>query len=97
MQRHEALRTSFVNVNGEPVQVIAPALNITLPVVDLQKLSLEEREAETRRLTNLHARHSFDLTQSPLLQTTLLQLAEDEHILLFTIHHIVADAWSAGC
>ncbi|QLE49536.1 amino acid adenylation domain-containing protein [Nostoc sp. C057] len=96
VQRHEALRTSFVNVNGEPVQVIAPALNITLPVVDLQKLSLEEREAETRRLTNLHARHSFDLTQSPLLQTTLLQLAEDEHILLFTIHHIVADAWSAG-
>ena len=96
VQRHEALRTSFVNVNGEPVQVIAPALNITLPVVDLQKLSLEEREAEARQLTNLHARHSFDLTQSPLLQTTLLQLAEDEHILLFTIHHIVADAWSAG-
>ncbi|MHC5717305.1 MAG: amino acid adenylation domain-containing protein, partial [Nostoc sp.] len=96
VQRHEALRTSFVNVNGEPVQVIAPALNITLPVVDLQKLSLEEREAEARRLTNLHPRHSFDLTQSPLLQTTLLQLAEDEHILLFTIHHIVADAWSAG-
>ncbi|MEH2455997.1 amino acid adenylation domain-containing protein [Nostoc sp.] len=96
VQRHEALRTSFVNVNGEPVQVIAPAVNITLPVVDLQKLSLEEREAEARQLTNLHARHSFDLTQSPLLQTTLLQLAEDEHILLFTIHHIVADAWSAG-
>ena len=96
VQRHEALRTSFINVNGEPVQVIAPALNITLPVLDLQKLSLEEREAEARRLNHLHARHAFDLSESPLLKATLVQLAEDEHILLFTIHHIVADAWSAG-
>ncbi|WP_333783615.1 condensation domain-containing protein, partial [Nostoc sp. 'Peltigera malacea cyanobiont' DB3992] len=96
VQRHEALRTSFINVNGEPVQVIAPVLNITLPVLDLQKLSLEEREAEARRLNHLHARHAFDLSESPLLKATLVQLAEDEHILLFTIHHIVADAWSAG-
>ncbi|BAY48986.1 amino acid adenylation domain protein [Scytonema sp. HK-05] len=96
VRRHEALRTSFTGVNGQPVQVIASALNITLPVVDLRQLPPEEREAEAQRLAKLQAQHSFDLSQSPLLQVTLLWLKENEHILLFTIHHIIADGWSAG-
>ncbi|MEH2411060.1 amino acid adenylation domain-containing protein [Nostoc sp.] len=96
VRRHESLRTSFASANGQPVQVIASTLNITLPIVDLQALPLDKREAEVRQLAKLHARYSFDLTQSPLLKSSLLRLKEDEHILLFTIHHIIADGWSAG-
>ncbi|MEH2405962.1 amino acid adenylation domain-containing protein [Nostoc sp.] len=96
VRRHESLRTSFASANEQPVQVIASTLNVSLPIVDLQALPLDKREAEVRQLAELHARYSFDLTQSPLLRSSLLRLKEDEHILMFTIHHIIADAWSVG-
>ncbi|HLO87426.1 MAG TPA: amino acid adenylation domain-containing protein [Nostocaceae cyanobacterium] len=96
IQRHEALRTAFHSLDGEPVQVIIPEVNIKLPVVDLRNLSPEERQIETQNWFKIQAQHSFDLTQAPLLNISLLQLAEQEYILLFTIHHIIADGWSAG-
>ncbi|MEH2448289.1 MAG: amino acid adenylation domain-containing protein [Nostoc sp.] len=96
VRRHEVLRTSFTDVDGRPVQKIASALNITLPIIDLGKLSQEEREVEVRRLASLQARQSFNLTEDALLRTSLLRLEEEEHVLVFTIHHIVADGWSAG-
>ncbi|MEH2128463.1 amino acid adenylation domain-containing protein [Nostoc sp.] len=94
--RHEALRTIFVSGNGEPQQIINPEVSITLPVVNLQNLTPEHQEIETKRRAIIQAQHSFNLTSTPLLNVVLLQLAEQEYILLFTIHHIVADGWSAG-
>jgi amino acid adenylation domain-containing protein len=96
VRRHEVLRTSFVKASEQPVQVIAPALEVTLPIVDLTNLPKIKREAEVRRLARLKARHSFDLTQAPLLEATLLQLEEEKYVLLFVMHHIVGDGWSAG-
>ncbi|WP_020479985.1 non-ribosomal peptide synthetase [Mastigocladopsis repens] len=96
VRRHEVLRTTFTAVDGQPVQVIAPTLSIKMPVVDLRELPQDAREAETQRLAKLEAQRSFDLTTGPLLNATLLQLAEEEYVLLFTMHHIVADGWSAG-
>ena len=96
IRRHETLRTTFTTVNGQPVQVVAPAYTFVLPVVNLQELPPDKREAEVLRLTNEEAQQPFDLAQSSLLRVTLLQLAETEHALLFTIHHIVSDAWSLG-
>ena len=96
VRRHEVLRTSFTDVNGRPVQEIASALNITLPIINLGELSEQEREAEVRRLASSQARESFDLTQGALLRATLLRLEEEEHVLVFNIHHIVADGWSTG-
>lgn len=96
VRRHEVLRTSFTDVDGHPVQKIASALNITLPIINLGELLEEKREIEVRRLASSQARQSFDLTQDALLRTTLLRLKEEEHVLVFTIHHIVADGWSAG-
>lgn len=95
VQRHEALRTSFSVVNGQPVQVIAPALTSTISVVNLQELPEPERETQTLRLTTEEAQRSFDLSQGPLLRTALLQVGEDEYVLLLTVHHIVFDGWSA--
>ncbi|QDL10800.1 non-ribosomal peptide synthetase [Brasilonema octagenarum UFV-E1] len=96
VRRHEVLRTNFRDVDGRPVQEIASVLNITLPIIDLGELSEEERVASVRQLARSHAQQPFDLTEGSLLRTTLLRLKEEEHVLVFTIHHIVADGWSAG-
>jgi amino acid adenylation domain-containing protein/thioester reductase-like protein len=96
VRRHEALRTTFVTVEGQPVQAIAPTVTLALPVVDLQELSEVEREAKVLKLANEEAQQPFDLTQGPLLRTTLLELGEMEHVMLFTMHHIVSDGWSMG-
>ncbi|HLF24969.1 MAG TPA: amino acid adenylation domain-containing protein [Anaerolineae bacterium] len=94
VRRHQVLRTTFDAVEGQPVQVIAPTLEWPLRVIDLRPLSRTEREAEAQRLVLKEARHPFDLSRGPLIRATLLQLAEDEHILLLTVHHIVFDGWS---
>ncbi|MCP4659291.1 MAG: amino acid adenylation domain-containing protein, partial [bacterium] len=101
VRRHQALRASFANAGGQPVQVIAPALEIELPLVDLRALAPEAREAEARRLTTAEGRRSFDLSRGPLLRATLVRRAAgtpagDEHLVLLTMHHIVSDAWSMG-
>jgi amino acid adenylation domain-containing protein/FkbM family methyltransferase len=94
--RHEALRTTFVNVDGQPVQVISQSPNTKLVVVDLKHLSAEQRRDEVNELAFNEARTPFDLAQDPLLRTKLLELSSTEHVLLLTIHHIVADGWSMG-
>ena len=96
VHRHEALRTTFRMIEGEPVQAIAPSLDLPLSLVDLQELPEAEREAEVQHLLTEAFQQPFDLSQGPLLRVKLLQLGEAEHVLLLTIHHIVADGWSAG-
>jgi non-ribosomal peptide synthetase component F/alpha-ketoglutarate-dependent taurine dioxygenase/acyl carrier protein len=96
VRRHEALRTSFDTDNGQPFQAIASTLNIKLPILDLSNLSAIEQETEVERLINEEYQNSFDLSQAPLLRCTLLHIHEQEHIVLFSIHHIVSDGWSMG-
>ena len=94
VRRHESLRTFFSVVDGQPVQVITASLTITLPIVDLSSIPDAERESAALRLATEEARRPFDLSRGPLLRVTLLRLAEQEHCLLLTIHHIVSDGWS---
>jgi amino acid adenylation domain-containing protein/thioester reductase-like protein len=96
VQRHEALRTTFAIVSGEPLQVIAPVLALTVPLVDLCQLPEATQEVEVERLAIESAQQPFDLARGPLLRATLLQLGEAEHVLLVTMHHIVSDGWSIG-
>ncbi|MBF2007869.1 MAG: TauD/TfdA family dioxygenase [Chlorogloeopsis fritschii C42_A2020_084] len=96
VRRHEALRTSFYTDNGQPFQAIASTLKIKLPILDLSNLSAIEQETEVDRLINEEYQNSFDLSQAPLLRCTLLHIHEQEHIVLFSIHHIVSDGWSMG-
>ncbi len=95
-RRHEALRTTFPEVGGRPVQAIAPAEPLTLPVIDLSDLDEAAREAQALRLATEEARRPFDLMEGPLLRAVLLRLTEREHALLFAMHHIVSDGWSLG-
>jgi aspartate racemase len=94
--RHEALRTAFPSVDGQPVQRVATAMGLHVPVVDLSGLPESEREGRARRLAEEEARRPFDLARGPLLRAKLLRLDEEKHLLLLTMHHIVSDGWSAG-
>jgi amino acid adenylation domain-containing protein len=96
VRRHEALRTVFAEVDGAPVQVIAPFGGFALPVEDLSGLSEADREAAVRGRAGEEARRAFDLSAGPLFRTALLRLGEEEHVLLLTMHHIVSDGWSMG-
>ncbi|HEX2093094.1 MAG TPA: condensation domain-containing protein, partial [Longimicrobiaceae bacterium] len=96
VRRHEALRTTFTEGAGEPLQVVAPALILPLPVVDLAAMTEDVREDEARRLAREEAQRRVDLHRGPLIRTTLLRLSPSEHRLLVTIHHIVCDGWSMG-
>jgi amino acid adenylation domain-containing protein len=94
VERHEVLRTTFADVDGQPIQVIAPSLNVPLRVVDLSALSEAQRNAEALRLADEEVQAPFDLVRGPLLRATLLRLATEKHVLLLTIHHIICDGWS---
>ncbi|HEU0077009.1 MAG TPA: amino acid adenylation domain-containing protein, partial [Longimicrobiaceae bacterium] len=94
VRRHEALRTTFAEHEGVPVQVIHPAAPVPLPVLDLGALREAERERRAQRLAGAEAMRPFDLTRGPLLRSTLLRLSGEDHVLCFTLHHVVSDAWS---
>ncbi|HKP81192.1 MAG TPA: amino acid adenylation domain-containing protein, partial [Pyrinomonadaceae bacterium] len=105
IRRHEVLRTTFAIVGGEPTQIIGPPVPAVLSFIDLSEfpgtgghgvptLQLSASEAEARRLVREEAEKPFDLTRGPLLRTTLVRLSAECHLLLVTLHHIVADGWS---
>ncbi|HEV7216896.1 MAG TPA: condensation domain-containing protein, partial [Chloroflexota bacterium] len=94
VQRQEALRTSIVTANGEPVQLVASRLQVPLPVVDLCDRPAMERLPEAMRLGQDDARRPFDLTNASLMRAMLLRLGDEEHVLCLTMHHIVTDGWS---
>jgi amino acid adenylation domain-containing protein len=96
VRRHETLRTTFSVVDGQPVQVVGPAEPLRVPVVELCLTAEAEQEAAVRRLAAEEARKPFDLSRDAMLRVTLLKLAEDDHVLLFTMHHIASDGWSIG-
>ncbi|HEX8273583.1 MAG TPA: non-ribosomal peptide synthase/polyketide synthase, partial [Longimicrobiaceae bacterium] len=96
VRRHEALRTVFREVDGSPVQVIAPFGGFTLRLDDLSGLADAEREAEVRRRATAEAVLPFDLSAGPLFRAGLLRLGEEDHVLLLSMHHIVSDGWSLG-
>jgi amino acid adenylation domain-containing protein len=94
VRRHESLRTTFVAVDGEPRQVVHPARDVPLAFRDLS--DHPDPAGLARDLGRREAVRPFDLEAGPLLRAGLLKLAEDRHVLLLTIHHIIADGVSFG-
>lgn len=96
VRRHETLRTTFVNVDGEPKQVVAPQGQFPLLLFDLSGHDVAECEAQVRSHEADETYGKFDLTVGPLARGRLLKLAAEEHLLIVTIHHIIVDGWSKG-
>lgn len=94
VQRHEALRTRFGIVDGQPVQIISKQVEWSLPIVDLTSLPPKERETELKRLKIEEAERPFNLTKGVLWHFQLICLEEAKSVLLVNIHHIVSDRWS---
>jgi amino acid adenylation domain-containing protein len=96
IRRHEALRTTFADVGGQPIQIVSPPSPINLFVVDLQGVPENERRKKAQLVVIQEMQRSFDLRKGPLIRVALLQLNSEEHLLVVTMHHIIADGWSLG-
>ena len=94
--RHEVLRTNYIDVDGSAVQVVRPALPVPIRRQDLRGQDAAQQQAELRQWTQAEAQQVFDLSRDSMLRICLLQLADDVHALLFTLHHIASDGWSQG-
>lgn len=93
-RRHEVVRTTFSTVDGRPVQVIGAATDPPLPVFDVSALPAAARERAQQDLAAAAAARPYDLARGPLLRAGLIRTVRDEHVLLLSMHHIVADGWS---
>ncbi|MES2295469.1 MAG: amino acid adenylation domain-containing protein [Pseudomonadota bacterium] len=96
VRRHEALRTTFSSVEGSAHQVIAADLQLQPAFTDLSDMPLEQRAAMANRLAQEAAQTPFDLQAGPLMRVGVVRCGAVEHVLLLTMHHIVADGWSIG-
>jgi amino acid adenylation domain-containing protein len=94
VKRHESLRTNFINVDGQPIQVIAPSRTQDLSVISLERFSEAERESLFQRLALEEGQRPFDLASDSLFRSTVFRLSEQEHVLLLVMHHIISDGWS---
>ena len=94
--RHEVLRTTFALIDGEPVQRIARVDDSRFHLIEHDLREHSDATGELGHLAAEEARASFDLAAGPLIRGRLVRLAEEEHALLITMHHIVSDGWSMG-
>ncbi len=92
--RHEAWRTSFAIRDGEPVQLIHPAVDVELPLLDLSHLPADEAEAAAVTRAAEHARRPYDLSKPPLLRPLLIKVSPEEHRLYLALHHLIFDGVS---
>lgn len=94
IERHESLRTRFFERDGVALQQVLAAGEFNLQLLDISDLPVAEREARAQRIREDEARTQFDLEKGPLLWVTLVRLDDQDHQLLVTMHHIIADGWS---
>lgn len=92
--RHEVLRTTFHVVDGSPVQVVAPTLEIEIPVIDLTHVPESERETAAQKVATESASVRFDLERGPLIQVVVARLAPEDHLLMICMQHAITDRWS---
>ncbi|WLI31591.1 non-ribosomal peptide synthase/polyketide synthase [Pseudomonas rhodesiae] len=94
VERHETLRTVFQRQADERLSQVAIEPSVAVEPLDLSDLPLAEREQAVSDAAVRQSLLPFDLEHGPLLRVQLLKLAEQEHVLLLTLHHIVSDGWS---
>ncbi len=94
--RHESLRTTFDAADGQGVQIVHPPYDVRVPVLDLSELPEQQRDNELSKMLGHEVTCPFDLSRGPLFRARLVRLANDDHVLAMTAHHIITDGWSSG-
>ncbi|MFI9814178.1 non-ribosomal peptide synthetase [Saccharothrix variisporea] len=95
VERHEILRTRYTaGDDGEPRQVVDPYAVVTMPESDLRGLAPEERERTVRKVARAESGYVFDLRRDHPLRLRLLRRADDDHVLVLTVHHIAWDGFT---
>ncbi len=96
VQRHETLRTTFGMRHGLPVQIIADSVEVPIAFHDISNRPREERGAMSRKIAHEEGLRPFDLEHGPLFRVCLIRLDKHDHLFVYSLHHIVSDAWSQG-
>lgn len=96
VQRHETLRTTFKAVDGKPFQVVTSFMKLDLLVHDLTHLTIQDRDVAAQQLADRDAAMPFDLAKGPLIRASLIKLDYDDHVFMFSMHHIISDIWSVN-
>ncbi len=94
IERHEALRTRFGEMDGELLQIVDPELKLRIPVIDISHLQAERIDDEADRLGSIEAHRPFHLATGPLIRSELVRTATESHILHITVHHALFDGMS---
>ncbi|MEM6404416.1 MAG: condensation domain-containing protein, partial [Cyanobacteria bacterium P01_D01_bin.116] len=96
INRHEVLRTAFLTVEGKPVAQLSSINEFKLSIIDLNNSTEIVQTQQVEKIAREEAQQPFQLDKPPLLRVKLLHLNSQNHIILITLHHIIADAWSMG-
>ena len=96
LRRHEVLRTTFDLFQGSPMQVIAPVETWRPCLIDLRDLPPAQQDTQLKSLLNEEAQRSFDLAKGPVWRARVLRIRDQEHVVLWTQHHISSDGWSSS-
>ncbi|PHM47550.1 non-ribosomal peptide synthetase [Xenorhabdus miraniensis] len=96
LERHESLRTHFKMIDNEPRQVITTSYDLPITQYDLSALSESEKEYQVKQLGKEEIQQVFNLRTDLMLRIRLIKMAEEDYVILYTIHHIACDGWSMG-
>jgi amino acid adenylation domain-containing protein len=96
VSHHEVIRTNYLTVDDQPIQVINPPAPVKLEIIDLQQATITEQQTQVQAYLYQASRKPFNLAADLMLRCCLVQLAPNQHIFLATMHHIASDAWSMG-
>jgi acyl carrier protein len=95
IERHEGFRTAFIKVDETPYQVVYKEAKILFACIDLSMMEPASKEQEKDRLYRQMVSKPFDLEQAPLFRTQLVKMDPGHFLLMFNMHHIISDGWSA--
>ncbi|RMN42855.1 amino acid adenylation domain-containing protein [Pseudomonas syringae] len=94
VERHESLRTTFGQEGDRTFQRVAPPAPVNIRLIDLSPLPPQQRWSNARQAMAEQSAQTFDLQRGPLFTVQVLRLAEQEHLLLLNLHHMITDGWS---
>lgn len=96
VNRHQSLRTTFSQANGNSVQVINDSIEISFDLITPNSLSEDDREENARASVLKSADSPFNMEYGPLVRFGLIRMDKENSLLFAVIHHIIADIWSLG-